>query len=118
MKTFCALVVTFGFLGSSVAVCQTVWDADGQGYTIHAGNTMFRHRNPGYGAPSTHIRAGNTQFHNFNNGTQGTQIYTPTGRFDSWSNGQQGWSGQGYTPYENQYSNPYGGYGTYQRSRY
>lgn len=96
-------------IGSAQA--QTNWHADGQGYSIRAGNTVFHQRNPGYGASSTHIYAGNTHFHNYSNGTQGTTMHMPQGRYDNFSNPRQGWSGSGYTPYQNQYGSPYGGYG-------
>ena len=112
------LALSVILLAAATAQAQTYWHADGRGYSIRAGNTVFNNRNPGYGASSTHIHAGNVQFHNYNNGTQGTTIHTPTGRFDNFSNPRQGWSGNGYTPYQNQYMNPRGYGNPYQRYSY
>lgn len=108
-------VAMFSFSASAQA--QVYWHADGQGYSLQAGSTVFNQRNPGYGASSTHIYAGNTAFHNYSNGTQGTTMYMPQGRYDNFSNPRQGWSGNGYTPYQNQYGSPYGG-GGYRRYSY
>jgi|LakMenEpi03Aug12_release.lakeMendotaPanAssembly.Ray.scaffolds.fasta_scaffold1061192_1 hypothetical protein len=111
MRRLALVVVALSF--ATMAHAQTYWHSDGQGYSTRVGNTVFQHRN---GQSSTHTRAGNYHYHNYSNGLQGTQYYAPGGRFDNWSNPNQGWSGSGYTPYQNQYSNPYGGYGnTYRR---
>jgi hypothetical protein len=119
MRIWALIIGVLSFAVSGTAQAQTYWHSDGRGHSIQAGNTVFNYRNPGYGNSSTHIQAGNTQFHNYSNGTQGTTMYMPQGRYDNFSNPQQGWYGNGYTPYQNQYSNPYGGYGSgYRRYPY
>ncbi len=98
---------------ASAAYGQTYWHSDGQGYSTRIGNTVFNNRNFGHGTSSTHTRVGNHQFHQFNNGTQGSTYYGPTGRYDNFSNPQQGWYGNGFSPYQGQFGNPYGGYRRY-----
>jgi hypothetical protein len=120
MKTIA--VCALAFLVAGVTYGQFTMHEDGRGYSMRSGNMVIQSRQPGYGTSSTHFRSGNLMFHDYDNGTTGTQIYTDSGRFDSWSNHRQGWQGSGYSPYSNQYGspygNPYGGYQRYGRPRY
>jgi hypothetical protein len=53
----------------------------------------------GSGAIAVRKRVGNVEVYRSSSGTTGLSWYGSTGRFDSYNNRRQGWTGSAYVPY-------------------
>lgn len=71
---------------------------DGGGYTYRSvdGSTTHSYR---FDTGATYRRTGDIATYHDRTGTSGVSLYGAQGRYDSYSNTRQGWSGNGYTPY-------------------
>lgn len=95
---------------ASPAAAQVIWHSDYGGYSIRAGNSVYSYRNDG--TSQDFHRFGNVGIYNDSAGTSGDIIYSPSGRYDTYSNSRRRWSGSGFTPYDNPSTS------TYRRSYY
>lgn len=93
-------------LSAAQASAQITFDSDYGGYSQQIGGTTYHYRG---GTTTTRQRIGSIDFYNSSNGTTGTSLYSSAGRFDSYSNPVEGWTGSGFIPYS-------GGVSTYRRS--
>jgi hypothetical protein len=71
---------------------------DRRGYTYRSvnGSTTYSYR---FDTGATYLRTGDIATYRDRTGTSGVSLYGSQGRYDSYRNAGQGWSGSGYTPY-------------------
>lgn len=96
-------------LAASNAFAQIKTHDDYGGYSIRTGNSVYSYRNDG--TQQTYHRFGNIGMYSDNAGTTGNSHYMNHGRYDSYSNSREGWSGSGFTPHSGR-----AGQSTYSRS--
>lgn len=81
----------------STSNAQVTWHSDYGGYSMRFGNSVYSNRNDG--SSQEFHRFGNISTYSDSAGTTGESVYLPSGRYDSYRNREQGWTGNGFTPY-------------------
>jgi len=96
--------VTIGaaLLGTSWALAapaQVRTHRDGLGWTYQSRDGWYAYMDR-FDSGATYQRIGRYAWYSDDSGTSGFIIYGSRGRWDSFSNYTEGWSGSGYTPYD------------------
>jgi len=100
-------VVASVLLVASPALAQFRTHKDYGGYTYRTPTSTYSYR---YNSGATYFRTGSIATYSARNGTSVYSYYTPTYRFDSFTNPRHGWYGSGYTNYRPSYSTYYRSY--------
>lgn len=104
LKLLLTTIILLSSALCSKSYAQIQWDSDFGGYSQRTGNYYTHNRG---GETVSGIRAGNTIFWDWSNGTRGTSIYGGSGRFDTYSNPSWRSTRSYYTPSTPSYSPRY-----------